>query len=75
MRKYAAMLQRAATLCEMHYYNELFCNYYEDEDICAFVQQHDNELHAYMCALAQEDYTHFVNVLFAVLRYNERCAS
>lgn len=71
---YAQMLQRAATLLAQHYYNELFCYSYDDDDICSFVQQHDKALHNYMCKLAQDEYTCFVNVLFAVLRYNERCA-
>jgi len=75
MLKYAQMQQRAATLFEQNYYNKMFCSYYEDEDILTFVQQHDVELHKYMCALPQHKYTCFVNVLFAVLRYNERCAS
>ena len=75
MLKYAQMQQRAAMLFEQHYYNELFCNYYEDEDLLNFMQQHDNVLYKYVNKLNMEAYTHFVNVLFAVLRYNERCAS
>jgi hypothetical protein len=74
MRKYAQMLQRAATLFEQNYYDELFEGEYDDEDLFAFVQQHDKALHKYMETLAQEEQTCFVNVLFSVLRYNERVA-
>ena len=75
MLKYAQMQQRASALFEQHYYNELFCSYYEEEELLDFMQQHDSVLHKYVCKLAGETYTHFINVLFAVLRYNERCAS
>jgi hypothetical protein len=74
MLKYAQMQQRAAMLFEQHYYNELFCNYYDDEDLLTFMQQHDSVLHNYVSTLDGETYIHFVNVIFAVLRYNERCA-
>lgn len=72
---YAQMQQRAASLFEKHYNNALFCNYYDDEDLLAFAQQRDKKLHNYMQALEGELYTHFVNVLFAVLRYNARVAT
>jgi len=74
MLKYAQMQQRAATLFEQNYYNEMFCSYYEEDELLDFMQQHDKVLHNYVSKLKADTYTHFVNVLFAVLRYNERCA-
>ena len=75
MRQYAVILQRAATLFEQHYNNALFNSEYDDEDLLAFVKQHDKAIYAYMRTLAQYELSCFNNVLFAVLRYNERCAS
>ena len=75
MRQYAVILQRAATLFEQHYNNALFNSEYDDEDLLAFVKQHDKAIYAYMRTLARYELSCFNNVLFAVLRYNERCAS
>ena len=75
MLQYAQMLQAAATLLESNYYNALFCSYYEEEEILQVIQQHNKQLYNYIVKLEQNLYTHFINVCFAVLRYNERCAS